>query len=261
MLNPVADRLEIKPSLAEIADMGRKPRLPAGADPANQSLERMARHQGFCLKLRAKGGPGRLLFRRLCRVSGVQHVMTVREFGRKGLLRVRLYEPLSAVERELRLSPVQRVGLLGSDSADERRTWVKELDKRLSLKRRTGGAFGLHLSTLLCRTALRLCPRLMGLAMCWLEDLDGTGNGLRVAVQRPSDQAEYSVLLTASEVADLLQARDSVDPVKDVLLCGADGGSCGGRSKLLKRRARLDALLKCVSYDEDKDQLVVACQG
>ena len=57
---------------------------------------------------------------------------------------MRLYEPVSSVEREVRLSPLQRVALL--DSADEWRLWIARLDRRLSLRRRAGGAFGVHLS-------------------------------------------------------------------------------------------------------------------
>ena len=51
-----------------------------------------------------QGGPGKLLFRKFVSVSGVYHIITAREFGKRGLLRLRLYEPVSAVEREIRLS-------------------------------------------------------------------------------------------------------------------------------------------------------------
>jgi len=285
----VADRLEVRPSAAEVRDMGVVPRPPPGLDPAGAAT--LARSQGFTGALRAQGGPGRLLCRRLCYVSGVEHVMTIREFGRRGMLRVRLFEPLSAVERELRLSSTQRVALLDSDTPDEWRVWVPKLDARLSLKKRASGAFGLHLSQLVGRTAMRLSnsPLLVGI-LVFLDDGDGTGNGLRIALQVPSSQAEFSFTLTSSEVGDLLNWYATPDPIKDCLCCGApvpqstsaygaqspflDESGNNGNSKsrkakgrgghhalMMQRRQQLKLLLSHLHYDEGSEQVVLATAG
>ena len=268
--------MEIRPSAAEVRDMGIVPRPPPGLDPTGAAACR--RSQGFTGGLRAQGGPGRLLCRRLCRISGVQHVMTVREFGRRGLLRVRLHEPVSAVERELRLSPTQRVALLGSDTADEWRVWAPKLDRRLSLRKRAGGHFGLHLSQLLGRTAQRLShtPLLVGV-LVFLDAGDGTGNGLRLALQVPSSQAEFSFTLTSGQVGDLLGWTDTPNPVKDCLCCGAptaqastqsssvSGATAKGRggahALMLRRRHQLELLLRHLHYDEGSGQAVLATAG
>ena len=86
LLNPIGDRLEVRPSLMEINDMGRVARPAPGKEPT--TLAQLARHQGFKAILREKGGPGRLLFRRMAKVSGVNHIITCREYGRHGLLRL-----------------------------------------------------------------------------------------------------------------------------------------------------------------------------
>jgi hypothetical protein len=125
LLGPVTDRLEVHPSKREISEMGYMPKEKVGVNPSD--TVQASRHQGFSLSLRPKGGPGRMVFRKLCMISSVQHLITVREFGRGGLLRVRVYELLSSVEREIRLSPTQRVALLGSDIADDWRSWVKQV--------------------------------------------------------------------------------------------------------------------------------------
>ena len=285
----MADRLEIRPSAAEVRDIGVVPRPTPGLDPAGAAT--LARSQGFTGALRAQGGPGRLLCRRLCYVSGVEHVMTIREFGRRGMLRVRLFEPLSAVERELRLSSTQRVALLDSDTPDEWRVWVPKLDARLSLKKRASGAFGLHLSQLVGRTAQRLSnsPLIVGI-LVFLDDGDGTGNGLRIALQVPSSQAEFSFTLTSGEVGNLLNWYSTPDPIKDCLCCGApvppstsayaaqspfvdESGGNGGTSSrkakgrgghhalMMQRRQQLKLLLSHLHYDEGSAQVVLATSG
>ena len=92
LLNPIGDRLEVRPSLMEINDMGRVARPAPGKEPT--TLAQLARHQGLG-GAEGKGRPGRLLFRRMAKESGVNYVITCREYGRDGLLRVRLYETVS----------------------------------------------------------------------------------------------------------------------------------------------------------------------
>lgn len=57
LLQPIADRLEVRPSAAEVKDMGRNPRPPPGSQPTQ--LVQLTRHQGFRLRLRLKVGVGR----------------------------------------------------------------------------------------------------------------------------------------------------------------------------------------------------------
>mmetsp|Transcript_33621 Transcript_33621/g.39521 ORF Transcript_33621/g.39521 Transcript_33621/m.39521 type:complete len:2664 (+) Transcript_33621:57-8048(+) len=261
LLGPITDRLEVHPSKREISEMGLKPKAKVGANPSD--APQASRHQGFSLTLRPKGGPGRMVFKKLCNISGVQHLITVREFGRGGLLRVRVYEPLSSVEREIRLSPTQRIALLGSDTSDDWRSWYKQLEKRLSLKRRAGGAFGLHLSKLLCRSAVRInrgvntndgeaSNGMLVAVVIYLDDGDGSGNALRIACQRPNSQEEFSFLLSNSEIGDLLKCREISNPIKDVL--------CNHKN-VKHKRACFEKLLSALSYDEEEDEVLLATPG
>ena len=130
MLNYVTDRLEVVPGKAQADDMGC---LLTSTIP---------RSGGFHLKVRSCQGPGRRLYRRPVVLHGTMQkalVMTVydatdRITGR--LLRVRIYDPVSSEERELRFSRTHRALLLGSIGPDWR-SWHQKLVDRLSLLRRT----------------------------------------------------------------------------------------------------------------------------
>ena len=140
---PIADRLEVTPSLNTIVDMGRHPKeaMLAEARKRGQALAKptagsvAARAQGFKLQVRVRGGVGRQLFRCPARVSGILLVVSVHECGRDGALRIRLYDPLAAAERELWLAANWRAAVLGV-SSDNWRAWRDALLRRLSLQRR-----------------------------------------------------------------------------------------------------------------------------
>lgn len=105
LLTPVSDRLEVRPSFTEVFNMGRKPQQAAGTKGV---VVKSDRSQGFTMHMRLRGGPGRRLFRRLINLSGhkstptgphgepgvaasgVKQVLSCFEYGRKGLLRIKL---------------------------------------------------------------------------------------------------------------------------------------------------------------------------
>ncbi|KAJ8599096.1 hypothetical protein CTAYLR_008867, partial [Chrysophaeum taylorii] len=90
----VTDRLEVVPNKAQAEDMGgirvmcRQVR--------SRTREKTDRRAGFWLRVRTAQGTGRRLCRQPIRVSGVLLVMTAYECTADRLLRVRLYNPVSA---------------------------------------------------------------------------------------------------------------------------------------------------------------------
>lgn len=80
-----------------------------------------------------QGGPGRRVLRAVCLVSGMPHVVTIRELGRGGLLRVAAYDPCTSMTYEASLSKAERacLGFHGED----RKSLMKRLHQRVSLRR------------------------------------------------------------------------------------------------------------------------------
>lgn len=83
-----------------------------------------------------KGGPGRRVLRAVCLISGTCHVLTAWELGRGGLLRLAAYDPTSSMTYEASLSKAERA-CFGCDGED-RKSWIKQLGRRLSLRRAQG---------------------------------------------------------------------------------------------------------------------------
>lgn len=83
--------------------------------------------------LALKGGPGRRVLRAVCPISGTCHVLTAWELGRGGLLRVAAYDPTTSMTYEARLSKAERA-CFGYEG-DGRKSWIKQLGRRLSLRR------------------------------------------------------------------------------------------------------------------------------
>ena len=180
------------------------------------------------------------------RLSGVKRVvLRCYEYGRRGLMRIKLYQPDTASERELRMTPCQRQVLLGSD-ADDWRNWVEKLIRRLSFRRRGSVGKGVHLN----QTILRTAKKLGGIRYCVvvsLDEGDHTGHGVRLAALHSMTQREYAVVLKNEEVGRALGRTDVEDPVRDAL--------CGPGTKRDKR-ARLDTLLAGLHMDKKKDVLI-----
>ncbi|CAM9112072.1 unnamed protein product, partial [Choristocarpus tenellus] len=126
LLTPITDRLAISPALSTIIDMGVRPKGLMGRVTKSCS-------QGFLLKIRRKGGPGRLLFRKVYQISGALHVVTVLELGRGGMLRVLVYNNITSIECEVSISSTERICLgYGNDSW---KSWNSDMIRRLSLRK------------------------------------------------------------------------------------------------------------------------------
>lgn len=76
------------------------------------------------------------MLRAVCLISGTCHVLTAWELGRGGLLRIAAYDPTTSLTYEARLSKAERecFGYEGED----RKSWIKQLARRLSLRRAQG---------------------------------------------------------------------------------------------------------------------------
>merc|ERR1719271_425392 len=104
---------------------------------ASQDAGGAKRSAGFKLRLRQCKGPGRTIFKQFATISNMKVVLSVMEAGgaAKRILRIVLYDPMSAETRELRLADTHRAVLLDSIGGDWR-LWRESLIKRLSLRRK-----------------------------------------------------------------------------------------------------------------------------
>lgn len=83
-----------------------------------------------------KGGPGRRVLRAVCLISGTCHVLTAWELGRGGVLRLAAYDPATSMTYEASLSKAERA-CFGYEGED-RKSWIKQFGRRLSLRRAQG---------------------------------------------------------------------------------------------------------------------------
>lgn len=77
------------------------------------------------------------MLRAVCVISGVSHILTAWELGRRGILRLAAYDPMASMTYETHLSKIERV-CLGYEGEDFK-SWGKLLCRRLSLRRTNGG--------------------------------------------------------------------------------------------------------------------------
>lgn len=73
------------------------------------------------------------MLRAVCLISGTCHVLTAWELGKGGLLRLAAYDPTTSMTYEASLSEAERA-CFGYEGED-RKSWVKQLGRRLSLRR------------------------------------------------------------------------------------------------------------------------------
>ncbi|CAN0145147.1 unnamed protein product [Scytosiphon promiscuus] len=125
LLVPITDRLAISPSHTAVATMNVGRGIIQRDTPVCS--------QGFVLKIRSKGGPGRRVLRAVCLISRRLHVITAWELGRGGLLRVAAYDPTTSMTYAARISKAERACLGLND--EDRKSWMKRLHQRVSLRR------------------------------------------------------------------------------------------------------------------------------
>lgn len=76
------------------------------------------------------------MLRAVCLISGTCHVLSAWELGRGGLLRLAAYDPTTSMTYEASLSKAERA-CFGYEGED-RKSWIKQLGRRLSLRRAQG---------------------------------------------------------------------------------------------------------------------------
>lgn len=245
MLPYIADRMEIVPSKASAEDMGSLSHYLALAAKDTGGAKRSA---GFKLRLRQCKGPGRTVFKQFATISNMKVVLSVIECGgaSRRVLRLLLYDPLSAETREIRLADTHRAVLLDSIGGDWR-LWRESLLKRLSLRRKRvssllegynsdeedGERFikylpeesGIDSGAILDQDGVTFDSTLHNRA-CKIKDKrcrltielkagDGEGLVVKVMELRPTTQTEFVV--TKERLAALWALEDNARPVYTVL--------------------------------------------
>lgn len=82
---------------------------------------------------RTKGGPGRRVLHAVFPVSGLSHIVSAWELGRRGPLRIVAYDPTTSMSYEVHLSTAERTCL--GYHGENYTSWCKELSQRLSLRK------------------------------------------------------------------------------------------------------------------------------
>lgn len=125
----VMDRLTVSPSKSFINALGD------GVSTSHRRIvesSRCASGQGFLLKVNCGAGPGRRIYRRLVKFSGIPHVLTIRSSTYSKVLRIIAYEPRSQRKMELRMTAFVRRILTGSED-DSVALWKPDFMQRLRL--------------------------------------------------------------------------------------------------------------------------------
>ncbi|KAH8058747.1 hypothetical protein JL722_5980 [Aureococcus anophagefferens] len=265
MLPFVADRIEVVPSRAAAEDMDC---LPFFRAVAADSRGGAARNAGFKLRMRTCKGPGRRLFRTYRKVSGLRLLISCDETGAADarLLRIRLYDPVSAEVREVRLATTHRAVILGSAATDWR-SWRDNLVKRLSLKRKrlaraledanaavTAGAVldadGVSFDATIHSKACHIEKRLTRIRV---ELLGGSGEGLLVkafdtATKRDPSYSQAEVVVSKERLISLWHLPDATEnPVRAML--GGDAAT---------RKRGLGLLISGLARDRDTGAVILA---
>uniref|UniRef100_A0A7S4QH34 Uncharacterized protein n=1 Tax=Ditylum brightwellii TaxID=49249 RepID=A0A7S4QH34_9STRA len=129
LLVPVTDRLKIIPNYKTTLHMVVE--TAEEAPGILKSAQKITRE--LMLDLRKKGGPGRELFSCIHKISGMCHVVSVKEIGRDGVLIIHTYNSINSEELIVHLESIDRRLCLGGTNSDWR-VWGQELLQRLSLR-------------------------------------------------------------------------------------------------------------------------------
>jgi len=133
-LIPVIDRLQLSPSWTLREDMGLNPSLISAINIGTSHVK-TDNSGGMTLRFRTHGGPGRKFFQAVKKLSnGFWICFTGIECSTMGVLRIRVYNPFSSHEVEMRFTPLDRLCLLGSLIDGDYKTWVSNLYSRATLK-------------------------------------------------------------------------------------------------------------------------------
>ena len=131
LLRPITDRLKIHPRFRTITDMGVQIKQFYNKDNIHNFT--FGFHSLLSIGIRMKGGVGKELFSCVYNMMQIPHVITVNEIGRNGVLRIRVYNPIDCVEREIKISIMCRILCLGGTKSNWER-WKPSLLKRLSIR-------------------------------------------------------------------------------------------------------------------------------
>ncbi|CAM9513235.1 unnamed protein product, partial [Discosporangium mesarthrocarpum] len=243
LLTPIADRLAITPAFTVVVNMGRQTKTLAS---------RGTRHrcQDFQLRVRRKGGPGRLVFRRVYRISGSHHVVTVLELGRGGILRVSAYNQKTAIGCEVRISFIERACLGYGD--DNWRSWSSDMLRRLSLRRPlkttvTAPNKGvmqhsertLIFDTTLFSSSYRIAEGHKSSKLLRVQAvLEDAGDTLAVEIYRAEECSQGRLLLTAAELAAVSELLGFPETIRDKHAIEALFSSQARRENAMQRLMR-----------------------
>ena len=186
MLPAVLDRLDLHPGMKMINANGFD--RYDGYKKQKVGIMQLIKSQGFKLRIRTRGGAGKLLKVGIVHFNSVPHILFIRVATTSKLLRVILYEPRTRKQLEIRINEFRRV-LIFKTSSDDVRVWYDELVKRLKMDWR--GDRSLNFDTTILRVVRKILGRRVILTFHAIDEVS-----ISVMLIDSSTCARYIALLT-----------------------------------------------------------------
>jgi len=234
LLPYMIDRLRVHPSRPIV--------IASGPNPISRSaVITKHNHQGFNMKLRCRGGPGRQILCSSIRFAGTLHILRLKSVRACKTLRVIAYEPRTQRMMETRVSAMQRKLLFGTDS-DDLSTWLPNLEKRLKLDWRGGHA--LQINMVIFKCVRRISGQRMIMSFHAISD-----EAIRVDVLNPSISVTFSATFTKDDIIRILNVDTSLIE-QQTSISDKESGT-GGFSKQKKNAQAVSKIIKTAVNAED----------
>lgn len=204
MLPAVLDRLDLNPGI-KIVNANGFDRYD-GFKKQKAGIMQLIKSQGFKLKIRTKGGAGRLLKVGIVHFNSVPHILFIRVATASKLLRIILYEPRTRKQLEIRINEFMRL-LIFKTVSDDVRVWYTELVKRLRMDWR--GERALNFDTTILRVVRKILGRRVILTFHAIDEVS-----ISAVIIDNSTSARYIALLTKETIIRLLLFVPDTDFVK-----------------------------------------------
>ena len=204
MLPAVLDRLDLHPGMKMINANGFD--RYDGYKKQKVGIMQLIKSQGFKLRIRTRGGAGKLLKVGIVHFNSVPHILFIRVATTSKLLRVILYEPRTRKQLEIRINEFMRL-LIFKTLSDDVRVWYDELVKRLKMDWR--GDRSLSFDTTILRVVRKILGRRVILTFHAIDEVS-----ISVMLIDSSTCARYIALLTKEAVIRLLLFVPDADFVK-----------------------------------------------
>lgn len=185
----ILDRLRITPSL-NLSSIRNNKQSP------NAALAVSKVNQGFKLRLRCRGGAGKLLTKVSLMFAGVFHLLSIKVSTVSQTMRLIAYEPRTQDTSELRLNAFERQLLLGAVN-DDCKSWVNTLKSKLKIIWR--GKRELSIDKTVYKSVKRICGRKSIISFS-LIDFDN----IKVTIFDPIYSQSFSSTLSKKDIIDLL---------------------------------------------------------